>query len=179
VLCSKKIIRIYLLACSQPLQDVATLMLETGLRPSEIFQLKKSNVNLQQGYIQIFAGKTKSAQRRIPISETAREILKDRSEKSPNEFLFAGGKQGKGEKPVIKLTNAHKGAVERAKLKPFRLYDLRHTFATRVCEAGIDLVTVKDLLGHSRLEMILRYSHPTEKHRIDAIRKIEAYRKAS
>ncbi|MBS1793998.1 MAG: tyrosine-type recombinase/integrase [Acidobacteria bacterium] len=61
-------------------------------------------------------------------------------------------------------------------MKSFRLYDLRHTFATWACEAGIDLVTLKDLLGHSRLEMVLRYSHPTEKHRFDAIKKIEAYR---
>lgn len=176
---TEKEIKIYLMACSQPLQDVALLMLETGMRPSEVCDLKKSDVNFEQGYIQILSGKTKSARRRLPMSEAARRVLESRIEKSPNDYLFAGGKNGKSEKPIIKLNNAHNGAVARAKLKPFRLYDLRHTFATRACEAGIDLVTVKDLLGHARLEMVLRYSHPTEKHRFEAIRKLEAYRKAS
>lgn len=170
-------IKVYLMACSQPLRDVATVMLETGMRPSEVCNLKKSDVNLEQGYIKISDGKTKSARRRIPMSDAAEKVLRVRFDKTPNEYLFAGGKKGEGEKPLIKLNNAHNGAVIRAKLKPFRLYDLRHTFATRACEAGIDLVTVKDLLGHARLEMVLRYSHPTEKHRFDAMRKIEAYRK--
>ncbi len=176
---NEKEIRAYLMACSQPLQDVATIMVETGMRPSEVCNLKKSEINFEQGYIQVSMGKTKSARRKIPMNETARKVLNSRFTDCPNEYLFAGGKNGKSDKPIIKLNNAHNSAVIRAKLKQFRLYDLRHTFATNACEAGVDLVTVKDMLGHSRLEMVLRYSHPTEKHRFEAMRKIEAYRKAS
>jgi integrase len=75
---------------------------------------------------------------------------------------------------IIKLNNAHRGALQRSKIEPFRLYDLRHTFATRAAEAGVDLVTLASLLGHSRIQMVMRYAHPTEEHQINAIRKIEA-----
>lgn len=90
------------------------------------------------------------------------------------EFLFPLGRGGKdANKSIVKLNNAYNGAVRRYFVAGFRLYDLRHTFATRAAESGVDLVTLKDLLGHSRLDMVLRYAHPSEKHRFDAIRKIE------
>jgi integrase len=60
----------------------------------------------------------------------------------------------------------------------FRLYDLRHTFATRAAEAGIDLVTLVAMLVHSRIQMVLRYAHPTEEHQFNTMKKMEAYRAA-
>jgi len=59
-----------------------------------------------------------------------------------------------------------------------RLYDLRHTWATRGAMAGIDVVTLAAMLGHSRIQMVLRYAHPTEKHQFQAMRKLEAFRRA-
>ena len=77
---------------------------------------------------------------------------------------------------IVKLNNAHHGAIARAQLEPFRLYDLWHTFATRASEAGVDLVTLAALLGHSRVQMVMRYAHPSEKHQFEAIQAIEARR---
>jgi integrase len=61
-------------------------------------------------------------------------------------------------------------------VRQFRLYDLRHTFATRAAEAGVDLVTLAAMLGHSRVQMVMRYAHPSEEHQFNAMRKMEAYR---
>ncbi len=52
---------------------------------------------------------------------------------------------------------------------------LRHTFASRMAMAGVDLVTLAALLGHSRMEMDIRYAHPVEEHKIEAIQKLENY----
>ena len=81
-----------------------------------------------------------------------------------------------GEKPIVKLNAAHNDAVSRSQVKRFRLYDLRHTFATRATEAGVDLVTLAALLGHSRVQMVMRYAHPTEEHQFAAIQKMQAFR---
>jgi integrase len=58
---------------------------------------------------------------------------------------------------------------------PFRLYDLRHTWATRAAESGIGLVTLAALLGHSKIQMVLRYAHPTQEHQTKSIERMERF----
>lgn len=121
-------------------------------------------------------GKTQAARRRIPLTSSAKEVLKLRIKNSKGEYLFSGGRGGKEQgKPIIKLNNAHNGARTRASLRQFRLYDLRHTFASRMAMAGVDLVTLAAILGHSRVQMVMRYAHPVEEHKIEAMRKLEKF----
>lgn len=82
---------------------------------------------------------------------------------------------GVGDKPLVKINNAHTAAVKRSKVAPFKLYALRHTFAPRAAQAGIDLVTLAALIGHSRLTMVMRYAHPSQEHQFEAMQKIAAY----
>ncbi len=169
--------RLYLLAASQPLQDVAVLMLETGARPDEVCRMKCADVDLARNTIFIQAGKTKAARRKINLTTRAREVLGRRTAPGGGEYLFAGGRGGTNTKhPVVKLNSAHNGAARRCGVAKFRLYDLRHTFATRTAQAGVDLVTLAALLGHSRLNMVMRYAHPVEEHKANAILKLESYR---
>lgn len=70
---------------------------------------------------------------------------------------------------------AHHRALKDSKVVPFRLYDLRHTFATRAAEAGIDPVTLAAMLGHSRIQMVLRYAHPTQMHQTSAMERLELH----
>jgi len=172
--------RLYLMAASQPLQDVARLMLETGCRPEEICKLRKEDVNLANGFLLVSDGKTKAARRRIPLTAKAKAVLTSRLVDALGEYLFAGGRGGKdAAKPIVKLNNAHNGARKRAFLRPFRLYDLRHTYASRMAMAGVDLVTLAALLGHSRVQMVLRYAHPVEEHKVQAVKKLEAFLSAA
>lgn len=168
--------KLYLMAASQPLQDVATLMLECGCRPDEIYNLTKEDVNLDHEFLIIQTGKTKAARRKIPLTQKAIKVLRSRIENAKGDYLFSGGRGGKLKtRPIVKLNNAHNGARKRAGLRKFRLYDLRHTFASRMAMAGVDLVTLAALLGHSRVQMVMRYAHPVEEHKIDAIRKLENF----
>lgn len=168
--------RIYLATASQPLRDAATLMLETGMRPEEVYRIKAENINLDGAYLFNPYGKTKAAKRRIPLNKTALEVVTRRMNEVSGPYLFPSPDDAT--KPVIKLNNAHYGALRRSKLKPFRLYDLRHTWATRAAMSGIDLVTLAAMLGHSRIQMVLRYAHPTEQHQTEAMKKLEEFNTA-
>jgi integrase len=59
------------------------------------------------------------------------------------------------------------------KVTTFRLCDLRHTWATRAAMSGIDLVTLAAMLGHSRIQMVLRYAHPTQHYKHQVMEKLE------
>jgi integrase len=171
--------RRYLLACSQPLRDFATLMVETGMRPEEVCRMERRHVHLNEGYYFNPFGKTKAARRKLPLSKRAADVLRHRLATVEGPFVFPSTRGGNdSSRHIVKLNAAHKGAIERAKLEPFRLYDLRHTFATRAAEAGVDLVTLAAMLGHSKINMVMRYAHPSEQHQFAAIKAMEASREA-
>jgi integrase len=165
--------RSYLMACSQPLRDFALIMVETGMRPDEVRRLRVRDINLLPQYVQVVSGKTKAARRRIPLTAIALDVLRDRIKHSGNDLIFAGMRGEENvDKPLVKLNNAHYGALQRSGVEKFRLSDLRHTFATRQVEAGTDLVTLAALLGHAKLDMVMRYAHPSDGHKMEAIRRM-------
>lgn len=163
---------LYLLACSQPLRDVAVLMLETGMRPEEVCRIRRENVYLSAGYVFNPYGKTKSAKRKIWLNDTASSVIARRLDAAKGDYLFPG--RGNDDKPIVKVNAAHNSAVKRSKVKRFTLYTLRHTWATRAAQSGVDIVTLAAMLGHSRLAMVQRYVHPGEEHQAAAMRKIQA-----
>ena len=168
--------RSYLKKASPVLQDVASLMLETGMRPEEVYRLTVENVAIDQAYLYIPFGKTNAARRRIPLTSTATAILKRRVEAAQGKYLFPH--RSDADKPVWKVANAHTKALKDSKVRPFRLYDLRHTWATRAAEAGMDMPTLAALLGHSKLNMVMRYAHPQEQHQADAMKRMEVFNAA-
>jgi integrase len=163
----------YLNTASQPLRDVAILMLETGVRPEEVYRMTRESVDLAAGTVSIRFGKTKAAKRKISLSASARDVLRKRLAGAKGTYLFPHEKDPN--RPMLKVNNAHTGALKRSGVAPFRLYDLRHTWATRAAMSGIDLVTLAAMLGHSRIQMVLRYAHPTEQHQTDAMKRLEAF----
>jgi len=165
----------YLEAATPFLRDVATLMLETGMRPDEVYRITPENVNLAGGFLFIPFGKTKAARRRVPLTTTAKSVLARRmAVEAP--FLFPCDTDAK--RPVPKVNNAHGRAVKASKVAKFRLYDLRHTWATRAAESGIDLVTLAALLGHSKINMVLRYAHPSQEHQARSVERLEQFNAA-
>lgn len=95
----------------------------------------------------------------VPISKRLTRTLK--SGKKIGQYIFCkadGNKYGN-------IVKAFRSAVKRSGIGYCRFHDLRHTFATRLVMAGVDLVTVKELLGHKTLSMTMRYSHPTADHK--------------
>jgi hypothetical protein len=82
--------------------------------------------------------------------------------------------------PIGKVTvyDAFKKVCSAAKIDDFRFHDLRHTFASHLVMAGVDLVTVKELLGHKTINMTNRYTHFAQEHKAQAVAKLEDRYKA-
>ena len=166
----------YLAVATPMLRDVATLMLETGMRPEEVYRIQPENVNLAGGFLLNPFGKTKAARRRVPLTVAARDVL-TRRKAGAGVYLFPCEKRDEkdAERPIPKVNNAHDRAVKASKVAQFRLYDLRHTWATRAAESGIDLVTLAALLGHAKIQMVLRYAHPTQEHQVRSMERMERF----
>jgi integrase len=165
----------YLKAAHPTLQDVATLILETGMRPEEVFTIRKENVHLADGYVFVPTGKTRFARRNIPFTKPAAIVLERRMQDAKGGFLFT--KLGDVSRPLVSVQKWHDAALQRCSLK-FRLYDLRHTFGSRTAMAGVDLATLKELMGHSKVSTTMRYVHPTPQHKREALQKLERFNRA-
>jgi site-specific recombinase XerD len=63
--------------------------------------------------------------------------------------------------------------LKRAGLVDVRFHDCRHTAATMMVMSGVDLATVKEILGHSSIEMTMRYAHPTSEGKMNAVKALE------
>jgi integrase len=166
----------YLAAATPMLRDVATLMIETGMRPEEVCRIQPSNVNLAGSFLLNPFGKTKAARRRVPLTTAARTVLARRMSGLQGPFLFPC--ETDATRPVPKVNNAHDRAVKVSKVAKFRLYDLRHTWASRAAESGIDLVTLAALLGHAKIQMVLRYAHPSQEHQARSVERLEQFNAA-
>lgn len=139
------------------MHDIIVIALNTGLRQSEILHLQWSNIDLFRKVLTI--EKTKNNEpRTIPLNETVYGILKTRSrvvQMSGYVLTTASGR------PILRrnLMREFYKALKKAQIDNFRFHDLRHTFATRLVQAGVDVYTVAKLLGHRDLKSTQRYAH--------------------
>ncbi len=139
------------------------------MRPKEVFSIQKADVELDERYLFVPKGKTKFARRTIPLSDAVLEVLRRRMEGSKGEWLFPHRKDPERPMPACR---SHDTVVRKLGLG-FRLYDLRHTFGSRAAMAGVDLPTLKELMGHSSITLTMRYVHPTPAHKKEAIEKLK------
>jgi integrase len=150
--------RIYLEFCPQLLDDVALLMLDTGLGPAEALGLQWTDIH--GGYLQVREGKTRYRARTVNLTSRAAAMLELRRQDSTSAFVFAIGSK----KPLLPSSLAHLHARVRRRLKlrsEFVLYSLRHTALTRLGESGADAFTIMRIAGHSSVTTSQRYVHPS------------------
>ena len=153
----------YLPEASQPLRDIARIMLDTGMRPEEVFRIETANLDFVRRTIFNPFGKTPASRRKLTMTDEVWSIMKGRTASSKSPYAFPS--PDNIERPVGSVRKAHNAAVRRAKIVPgFRLYDLRRTHASRAAMAGVDLPTLAALLGHTSVQMTMRYVHPAEEH---------------
>lgn len=139
------------------LMPMVLLALNTGLRRGELLGLAWKNVNLGTKLLTVAAGTAKSRRaRHIPLNTEAVDVLTRWAAQGDGEGLVfpapGGGR-------MTHINTSWEGLVDDAKLIDFRYHDLRHDFASKLVMRGVDLNTVRELLGHADLKMTLRYAH--------------------
>jgi len=92
--------------------------------------------------------------------------------RNKNSNLVFPSKRKVGER-ILDLKKGFKKAVQLASLPKIRFHDLRHTFATRLVQAGVDIITVQHLLGHARISMTARYAHSPDTARMAAVKRLD------
>jgi len=169
-------------ACDEHLKPIVVMAMNTGMRKGEILSLKWDNVDLQHGFILL--DHTKNGERReIPINGTLKATLEELYKGTENRprridvpYVFyrvvyddPAEKTKSTGKAFVRIQRSFMSACRRAKIHDFHFHDLRHTFASHLVMAGIDLTTVKELLGHKTLSMTLRYAHLAPAHKVKAV----------
>ncbi len=152
-------------ACYNYLKAIVIIALYTGMRKREILLLLWENVDLNHGFILLKI--TKNGERReIPINETVRRVFLCLPRRLDVPYVFYNPKNGK---PWGDIKRSFNTACRRAGIRDFHFHDTRHTFASHLIMSGIDLTTVKELLGHKDIKMTLRYAHLAPSHKVKAV----------
>lgn len=153
-----------LISCAAShLKPIIIIALNTAMRKSEVLSLQWHDIDFKMHFI--FVRETKSGKgRKVPMNQTVEASLK--TLERGNKYVF----HNPDTKEHIKdIKRAFKTALKKAGILDFRFHDLRHTAATSMVNAGVDIVTVKEILGHSSIEMTMRYAHPTPENRRRAV----------
>lgn len=146
-----------LIECAAPsIRPVLILALNTGMRRTEILSLKWRDVDFAKSFILIEDSKSGKS-RKVPMNTFVYRILKELPRTSPEHIFF----NPETNDHVKDIKTGFRAACRRAEIRGLRLHDLRHTAASKMIEAGADLVTVSKILGHSSIQMTMRYAHPT------------------
>jgi len=148
------------------------LLVNTGIRPREAFTLEWSAVNFDLKQITVHAAFSKTDKtRHIPLNTTIFKIMQDWhtqvNEDSPHVFT-----NPVTEKRIVSVQKVWRNCLMDADIQEFRLYDLRHTFASKLAMAGVEIYRIAELLGHSSVEMSKVYAHLSPDYLAEAVNAI-------
>jgi integrase len=167
----------YLALAPEPLASIATVLVDTGMRPEECFRLRWEAitwVNGRHGSVLVTHGKTAAARRMLPMSPRVRTILEihwERAGKPVEGWVWAAPTASGHVEPstlrkqharTFKVIAQHAAKNSLKPVRPFVLYSLRHTFLTRLGESGCNVWTLARIAGHSSIAVSARYVHPSE-----------------
>lgn len=147
-------------AFADPLEPMALVSLNTGVRWGTLVSLRWRNVDLAHGTLYIDADSTKAeAAQTLPLNSSAMDVLKKWREEAPDAapaaLVFPAPMGGM----FYNVNKAWYRLLADSGLGRLRWHDLRHTFASQLVIAGIPLNTVRELLGHKNIKTTLRYAH--------------------
>ena len=167
-----------LVAVAPPrIRMLTVLGVETGMRTGEMLGLRWADVDLLEYSLQVGQSRSQAGIRCVPFSRLCQLEFKNwRNLVGPeySELVFPSFSNRRHALQDGRKTWA--SALKKAGIPFFPIYNLRHTFASRMTAAGVSSITVAQLLGHSSTQIVPRYAQVLDQNRRDAVRKMEAYR---
>lgn len=145
-----------------------TLVLNTGMRRGENWGLVWRDVDLLHGNITVHG---KTGRRHIPVNAAANEALL-LLQKISGEDEFVSPDRNAAKDTPLDWRHWFEDAVEKAEIDNFHFHDIRHTFASRLVMEGVDISTVRELMGHKNISTTQKYSHLADDHRRAAVEKM-------
>ncbi len=151
------------------LKPMVVIALNSGMRLSEIVNLSWHQVEWERNRINVINTKN-SVDRTIPLTQIVKDLFIKlwRDSDKTNERVFPTQK-------ASAISLSFRLLIRKLKLVDFHFHDLRHTFATRLAESGVDAFTIAALLGHKTLAMTQRYTHPSDDHKRKAVEVLSKY----
>lgn len=145
------------------LKPFLVIALNSGMRRGEILKLAWSEIDFRNRLVHVIKTK-RNKNRVVPMNNILYRTFQGlRSEANGSERVY----------PTKHVQGAFETARKKAGLSGLRLHDLRHTFATRLIQSGVDVFTVQKLLGHSTITMTMRYVHSFEAQMRDAVAQLD------
>ena len=146
------------------LTPITVVALNTGLRRGELTALEWGDINLPAKRLHVRAAAAKGGvSRYVPLNKEACDVLTRWQQQTATEGRVFN---------VSDVKKAWLALMKAAAIEGFNFHDLRHSFASKLVMAGVDLNTVRELLGHADLKMTLRYSHLAQEHKQAAVEMI-------
>ncbi|MBU1925018.1 MAG: tyrosine-type recombinase/integrase, partial [Candidatus Omnitrophica bacterium] len=168
-------VKLLLENCGDDLYPIFHTFLNTGMRKSELEHLEWKDIDFIRKKIKIRVKDTwrpKSSEREIPINEGLIELLTKHKKTKQGTLVFH-----RDDGQPIEPNSLRKKLMTLTKNLGFpdvtKLHTLRHTFASYLVMKGVDLPTVKKLLGHSSIDMTMIYSHLSDEHVDKAVEKLK------
>ncbi len=170
-----------MLAVAPPRIRVLTVLgVETGMRTGEMLRLQWKDIDFLKNVLRVEQSKTVSGIRSVPLSGICKsELIRWRKLVGPefSEWVFPsftnrrhllqGGRK------------AWASALRKAGIPFFPIYNLRHTFASRMTAAGVSPITIAQMLGHNSTQIVPRYVQVLDQNRLEAMKKLEFFQKSS
>jgi len=148
--------------------DAILILIDTGLRPSELWRLAVQDLDLERGLLTIWQSKN-ATPRTVPMTARVKAVIEKRIKAHPSGQLFPDWQNHH----LIKFWNRLKSSMHLDQDEQFVVYCLRHTCASRLVQRGVHLRVVQEWLGHKTLTVTMRYAHLSPTNLIEAVQVLE------
>jgi site-specific recombinase XerD len=154
------------------LSPMVLVSLNTGMRFGELAGLEWPAVDFQSRVLTVTGRTAKSMKtRHIPLNAEALDVLtRWRAQTNGKRLVFANPNGD----PIKSVKTAWTKVLNAARITGFRWHDLRHSFASKLVQRGVDLPVLRALLGHSDFKLTLIYAHLDDGQKVDAVARLAA-----